>query len=192
MSADNPFGRLSELAKVGDTDPEEITLASGSALQTWEHTERSFALIFAKLVSPPASGYAAQRAYGTIAPTPVRRQMIQAAAEVFFRNFPNPEAATELATILRFYDAASSRRNDFAHGVIGGDIIDEKFWHFLVPNTWVSKSRKMNLEVEYRYSSKQIRDYEKKFRDLGSRALKLREMLDRTYRASPPKARAPY
>jgi hypothetical protein len=172
MADDNPFRRPAELAKIGDKDANDIMLAVGNALSTWEHTERSFAHIFAKLVSPPASGFAAQRAYGTIVATAVRRQMIEAAAEVFFRNFPNPDAASELATLLEFYSTATGRRNDFAHGIVGGDIIDEQFWRFLVPNTWGARSRRMNLQIDYRYSSEQIRDYEQKFRDLGLRAFR--------------------
>jgi hypothetical protein len=122
----------------------------------------------------------------------VRKQLIEAAAEVFFRNFPNPSAADELKAVLNLYSTASGRRNDFAHGVLGGDIVDEQFWHFLVPNTWGSKSRRMNLAIDYRYSSEQIRDYERKFRDLSLRAFRLWEMLDGTYRVAPQEARAPY
>src|SRR5690242_7929440 len=88
------------LAETGDKDPQQIHLAVGIALSQWEYTEQNFAGVFAKLVSPSASGYAARRAYGEIVPANVRRQMIESAAEVFFRNFPNEEAEAELKILM--------------------------------------------------------------------------------------------
>lgn len=180
------------LATTGDRDTAQIPAAVGSALSTWENAERSFAAIFSKLVSPSGSGFAAQRAYGNIVAAAVRRQMIESAAEVFFRNFPDEQAQAELKELMKLHGAATSRRNDFAHGIIGGDIVDDKFWHFLVPNTWSSKSRDMHLQIEYRYSSSQILEFDRKFSVLGGRASQLRENLNKIYRAAPDIAREPY
>jgi hypothetical protein len=191
MATENPFKRP-DPAEIGDTKPDTIYPAVGEALSTWENTERGFASIFAKVVAPIGSGFAARRAYGTIIANRVRREMIGAAAEVFFRNFPSAEAESELALLMGLYSTATGRRNDFAHGIIGGDVVKEKFWYFLVPNTWGSKSRDMNLQIEYRYSSAQIIEFKNKFIELGTRAFHLYEHLARLYREAPDRARAPY
>jgi hypothetical protein len=192
MADDKPFKRPDHFAKVGDKDAHALHLAVGEALGIWENTERGFASIFAKLVAPRGSGFAAKRAYGTIIASAVRRQVIEAAAKIFFRNFPDAEAEIELPILMELYSNATGRRNDFAHGIVGGDFEDGKFWHFLVPNTWGSKSRDMNLELDYRYSSSQINDYAAKFIQLGGRAYHFFERLDAVYRAAPETARAPY
>jgi hypothetical protein len=184
--------RRPPLAEQGDKESSTIYSAVGLALSTWEHTEQRFAAVFSKLVSPPASGYAAQRAYGTVVPANVRRQMIESASEVFFRNFPSDKAEAELKNLMKLHEAASARRNDFAHGIIGGDDVNGKFWHFLVPNTWGSKSRDLHLQIDYRYSSAQILDFERRFGLLSGRATTLRELLDKTYHAAPERARQPY
>jgi len=191
MIEDNTFKRPA-LAETGDKEPNAFFHAVGEALNEWENTEKSFAHIFSKLVAPRASGFAAQRAYGTIIANPVHRQMIAAAAEIFFRNFPDAAAESELSQLLKWYGDASSRRNDFAHGIVGGDIINGTHFYFLVPNTWGSRSRKMNLEIEYRYSSEQIQDFKDRFRQLGGRASRLFERLSAVYRSAPETARDPY
>jgi hypothetical protein len=187
------FIRPKPLTQIGDRGHENILLAVGKALNAWEHSERSFARIFSKLVHPTGSGFAAQRAYGEIIATASRRQMIESAAEIFFRNFPNQTAQAELTTLMEIYSTASGRRNDIAHGTTGGDYNDAReVWSFLIPNAWGSKSRDMNLDIAYRYSSKQIEDYAQAFYALGFRASKLRDELDQIYRQAPEEARAPY
>jgi hypothetical protein len=144
-------------------------------------------------VHPNGSGFAAQRAYGEIIATGAKRQMIESAAEIFFRNFPNEAAEQELATLMEIYGTASGRRNDIAHGIAGGDYNDAgEIWSFLVPNTWGSKSRDMRLQIAYRYSSKQIEKYTEAFSVLAGRAFRLTENLDEIYRQAPEQARAPY
>jgi hypothetical protein len=187
------FFRPRPLTQIGDKGHDNIFRAVGNALNAWENCERSFAHIFSRLVHPNGSGFAAQRAYGEIIATATKRQMIESAAEIFFRNFPNESAQDELVTLLEIYLTASGRRNDIAHGIAGGDHNDAgEIWSFLVPNTWGSKSRDMRLQIAYRYSSKQIEEYAKAFSALGGRALRLVEVLSETYRKSPEQARAPY
>jgi hypothetical protein len=187
------FNRPKQLSKIGDKGHEDIFRAVGNALNAWENCERSFAHIFSKLVHPNGSGFAAQRAYGEIIATASRRQMIESAAKIFFRNFPNEAAESELKTLMEIYSTASGRRNDIAHGIAGGDHDGAGgVWSFLVPNTWGSKSRDMRLQVAYRYSSRQIEEYAQAFSDLGARAFRLVENLSVIYRKAPEQARAPY
>jgi hypothetical protein len=186
--------RAKQLSSPGcDKGHEAIFSAVGKALNAWENCERSFALIFARLVHPTGSGFAAQRAYGAIVPTGTKRSMIDSASEIFFRNFPNEAAETELKTVLDIYQAAANCRNNIAHGIGGGDQDDAgETWSFLVPNTWGSKSRDMRLQIAYRYSSQQIKEFEAGFIALSGRAYRLVEVLIETYRKAPEGARAPY
>jgi hypothetical protein len=187
------FLRPRPLTQIGDRGHEKIFTAVGKALNAWENCERGFAHIFSRLVHPNGSGFAAQRAYGEIIATGIKRQMIESAAEIFFRNFPNEAALKELAILMEIYSTASGRRNDIAHGIGGGDQDDAgEIWSYLVPNTWGSKSRDMRLQVAYRYSSKQIEDYAESFGALAGRAFRLVEVLIETYRKAPETARAPY
>jgi hypothetical protein len=184
--------RPKPLTQVGDKNHEQILYEVGRALSAWEGAEQGFAKIFAKLVHPVGSGFAAQRAYGEIIAIPTKRQMIESAAEVFFRNFPDP-VSSELENLMEIYGTAAGRRNDIAHGIPGGDRNDAgEIWSFLVPNTWGSKSRDMHLQIAYRYSSKQIQDYTSGFNGLGNQAFQLVEALDQIYRSAPEKSRAPY
>jgi hypothetical protein len=187
------FIRPKQLTEAGDKDHEKILYAVGKALGAWEFGEQSFARIFSKLVHPTGSGFAAQRAYGEIIAIGTKRQMIESAAEVFFRNFPDEAVSKELTTLMEIYSTAAGRRNDIAHGIPGGDTNEAgETWCFLVPNTWGSKSRDMKLQIAYRYSSEQIENYSLAFYRLGGRASKLRDDLDAVYRKSPERARAPY
>jgi hypothetical protein len=187
------FIRPNPLTQIGDKGHENILYAVGKALSAWEHSERMFARIFSKLVHPNGSGFAAQRTYGEILATVTRRQMIESAAEIFFRNFPNEAAEKELTRLMQIYDSASARRNDLAHGIAGGDDNDAgETWCFLVPNTWGSKLRDLHLKIAYRYSSKQIEVYEQAFFALGARASKVVTDLDTTYRRAPEKERVRY
>ena len=61
--------RAKQLSSVGDKGHDAIFAAVGRALDAWENCERGFAHIFAKLVHPTGSGFAAQRAYGEVVPT---------------------------------------------------------------------------------------------------------------------------
>jgi hypothetical protein len=187
------FLRPKPLTQIGDKGHDKIFYAVGKALNVWENCERGFAHIFSRLVHPNGSGFAAQRAYGEIIATANRRAMIESAAEIFFRNFPNEDAEEELATLMEIYSMATGRRNDFAHGIAGGDQDDAgEIYSFLVPNTWGSKSRDMHLQITYRYSSRQIEHYADAFSALGSRAFRLVEVLAQTYQKAPETARKPY
>jgi hypothetical protein len=191
--AKETFLRPKPLTQIGDKGHDKIFSAVGNALNVWENCERGFAHIFSRLVHPNGSGFAAQRAYGEIIATASRRQMIESAAEIFFRNFPNEAAEKELKTLMDIYSTATGRRNDIAHGIAGGDVCDDgEIYSFLVPNTWGSKSRDMRLQIAYRYSSKQIEKYTEAFSALAGRAFKFVEVLTETYRKAPEQARAPY
>jgi hypothetical protein len=185
--------RPKQLSKTGDKGHEDIFAAVGIALSAWENCERSFAHIFSRLVHPNGSGFAAQRAYGEIIASGTKKQMIESASEIFFRNFPNEAAETELTALLDIYQTAVGRRNDIAHGIAGGDYDDAgEIWSFLVPNTWGSKSRDMRLQIAYRYSSWQIEQFADGFGALSGRAFRLVDVLIETYWKAPEAARKPY
>jgi len=77
---------------------------------------------------------AALRAYGTIANANGRREALQQAGLIYFRERADSDDAKDFRAILANYNEASGRRNDVAHGMVA-QVKDENgelkgFWLF--------------------------------------------------------------
>lgn len=188
MSKTTPFSRP-PLSQIGDKDPDAIFLAVGRALTAWEHTEANYAHLYGTFIKPMYASYSAKRSYGTVASARARKQLLTSASQVFFRNFPNAETKAAVGDYLKLYEEAGARRNEIAHGLLGGDRTEEGIFHFLVPGTWNSNKREMNLGVSYRYSSSDLKRYGEAFGALGSQVNDLCERVIDVFQAAPEKHR---
>lgn len=188
MSKSNPFVRP-PLSEAGDKDPDAIYLAVGRALSAWEHAEADFAHLYGTFIKPMYASYAAKRSYGTVASARARKQLLASSAQVFFRNFPDAETRSAVMDILKLYEDAGARRNEIAHGMLGGDRVAEGIFYFLVPSIWNSNKRQMNLAITYRYSSDDLKRYEGAFGGLGSQVHDLTERVIDVFQAAPEKRR---
>lgn len=186
----NPFEPRPKILKVGDTDPREILVAVGNALGSWEMAEVSFAHLFNALVRPQINSPALRRAYGSIISSKVRREMIEASADVFFHQFPNTVLESEFGEFANIYSSAVSRRNDFAHGVVFAGLAPRKGW-YLEANTYGSK-RDVRRNSQYAYTSHQINAISKNFSNLASHAYAFGDTLKEHFASSDPKLRARY
>lgn len=190
MSTPNPF-KPAPFAPKGNEVAEDLHSAVGSALNIWEHAEGSFAHLFGTIIRPTRNSFVARRAYGAIITARARRDMLVAVAEVFFRNFPNEAAEETMRVLLKHYQDAASRRNELAHGIVGGDRDENSNFlgYFIVPSTWNTNKRKMNSEFSYRYSTKEILEKQNSFSNLNSQAISLADQLDTLFESSPEKLR---
>ena len=120
MTAPNRF-KNPPFAPKGDADADNLHLAVGRALNAWEHAESAFSHLFGTIIRPTRNSYSARRAYGSITSSLARRQMLEAVGAVFFRSFPDEEAPKNMKLLLMHYSDAGARRNEIAHGIVGGD-----------------------------------------------------------------------
>lgn len=186
MAEPNPF-KKPPLAMKGDEDPDSLSLAVGQALSAWEHAEARFSHLFGTIIRPIYNSYAARRAYGSIASARGRREILEAVAEVFFRNFPDTDTQEQMRVLLNHYTHAGARRNEFAHGIIGSDKGEDgkSLGWFIVPAVWNSNKRDIDSGISYRYPSKEIHKFQILFNDLGGRAIFVADAIDGIFQASP-------
>jgi len=185
---EKPFDRP-PLSEKGDKDPDAIFLSVGRCLSTWERTEESYAHLYGTFIKPMYASYAAKRSYGALASGRGRQDLLVKSSEVFFRNFPSPETKAAVSDAVKLYASAGSRRNEIAHGMLGSNQVDAGIFYFLVPSMWNSNKRGMNLEIEFRYSSKDIDHFEGLFGGLRSQVLELCEKVIDVFQAAPEKHR---
>lgn len=184
----------------GDTSARDVFVSVGYALSQWEHTEESLASLYSFLCGP-RSTHAAFRSYGTLTATMPRRNIIRAAADVFFLTFPKPELSDRLDSLLGLYMDAGARRNEIAHGVVMGNthhtIVNNVAaplptkW-YLVPALHSTKKQSLQLQAEYRFSSGTIDKYVKAFDELHSAINAYRKDLIAHCESFPEKVREQY
>ena len=186
MTSENPF-KQRPFAPVGDSDFDSLYPAVGKALNNWEHAEGSLAHLFGTIIRPSRNSYAARRAYGSIVTARGRKEMLESVAAVFFRNFQDEAAEKKTKTLLTHYQDAAARRNELAHGIVGGDKDDDgKFLgYFVVPSAWNTNKRGLDSGIKYRYSTKEIKVLQGLFNDLGGRAISVADAIDEVFRSSP-------
>jgi hypothetical protein len=158
-----------------DADASKTYTAVGVALTQWEFCEMSFGALYSAFVKPTGGNHIVLRVYGTILAAGTRREMIEAAAEVYFACFPD--------TAL-----AAARRNEIAHGVVMGMGNPSQF--FLIPSFFATKKRKLDMiSGKYQLGAAEIDTFRKGFSELSSRALKLMQDVRNAYQALPEKHR---
>ena len=114
----NPWD-MPALPTKGDSTAETLYAAIGLALTNWAHLEDTLAAIFSTLVSP-THGEVAFRAFGSILTFRGKKEMIEAAAEAFFFQYPDPEGNVEphVKALLHEAEKFAARRNEIAHGIV--------------------------------------------------------------------------
>jgi hypothetical protein len=186
----NPFEPRPPILPVGDHGPLTIVPLIGEITTTWETTEIGYAYLFSTTIKPTIPMPAARRAYGSVVSPRARKQMIEAAGEVFFHLFPNELIEEQFANFLNVYDSASSRRNDIAHGVIVAGRKGRSGW-YLEANTYSNK-RDMKDDSPYAYTSAQMKQIANMFSRLRMDVEAFRNTLKEHFLSCDPKLRARY
>jgi hypothetical protein len=140
----------------GDDTADEIYLAVGKALTTWERLDDTLGMIFGTIVRSEKG--AASAAYGVVLSPASRAEMIVAAAEQTFSI--NDPLALQIVKLVNDVGRLAGRRNDIAHGVVtsfsetrleeGGGKTEVEHGHYLVPANYNRRKKR---------SKKAIRDY---------------------------------
>jgi len=190
MSTDNQFAPA-PFAPKGDVDFETVYSAVGHALNNWEHAENKFAHLFGTFVRPLRNSFAARRAYGSVTAASGRREMLESVAAVFFRNFPQDGIVTQFKTLMRRHQQAASRRNEMAHGIVGGEKGEDGTFlgYFVVPSMWNTGKRGLDSAMKYRYSTKEIDRLRAAFSTLGGEAIATADAVDEAFRSADKKLR---
>ena len=115
--------------------------------------------------------------------------MLEAVGAVFFRNFPNVETQDNMKLLLMHYNDAGARRNELAHGIVGGDRGEdgEFLGYFVVPSAWTTKKRALDSAMSYRYSCKEIHEKQNGFNEIGGRAIAVADKIDAVFQSSSEK-----
>jgi hypothetical protein len=137
VSNSNPWDPLPPEPK-GDATADAIYFAVGRALNKWEVLGFTIGEIFGALVGA-ANQSSARVAFGTIASFEMRRQMVEAAAQITLAE--HAQLLTDLKTALSEAGNLSARRNDIAHGMVTDHSSNEKnLGHYLEPS-WANSKK---------------------------------------------------
>lgn len=188
---DNPFSPRKPIPSKGDSNCDELYKWVGRSLSMWETTESQFSRLFSHLINPGIGSSAARRAYGSIASSNGRRDLIEKAAAVFFQFFPNEHLQKDMSHVLKLYSDAAARRNDIAHGVVLMGVPKTGDGYYVVANMYTSK-RDIVGATPYGYNSQTISEYFTKFDALGGAVSSLVKEIDAHYYASPKTLRERY
>jgi hypothetical protein len=110
---------IPDIPQMGDASNEITFAAIGEALSQWEYFEANLSLAFSYLLGSGYGNVAAQRAYGSVESFRGRSNLIQEAAEVYFRQVRDETTCSNLTAILkRAKSDWSARRNEIAHGIV--------------------------------------------------------------------------
>jgi hypothetical protein len=118
-----------DIPQCGDASQDDTFRAVGAALSQWELFEGNLSLAFSYFVGTGYGNIVALRAYGSVETFRGRANMIETAAEVYFKHTPDPQLQVLLKEILKQSRQFSSRRNEVVHGIVspfvGRDEADE-------------------------------------------------------------------
>jgi hypothetical protein len=92
--------------------------------------------------------------------------MLDAAAEAYFYNNPNPQLQSGFDDILRSYRGLAGRRNDIAHGRTGQDSQSPAHGWYLYPGLYNSNKYPIGGSPKYLYSSVEIKRFQEEFEKL--------------------------
>jgi hypothetical protein len=159
-------------SKKGTTTQDEVHLAVGAALSTWELVEEGLAEIFAGFIGAPEAGPAsghqpAIRAYGSVISFTGRQQMVAAAAQGFFHRTPKDHPIVEqFGSLMSEAGGFSGRRNDIAHGRV--QFVPNKGF-YLFPGLYSSSKNPVGQPAVYAYTASQIHSYREGFHLLSQK-----------------------
>jgi hypothetical protein len=164
----------------GDENAHKIYEDVGFALTCWELMEEELATLYLALVgATKASNDPVRRAFGSIESNSGRRKAIDAAAEAYFgQHWDNKIVKRAFSNVTESVGWASKRRDDIAHGIVLGQVIDGvRYGSFLFPPDY--NTLRTNLYVDtvggdplahtmtkFRFTAEQIRAFGFKFKEL--------------------------
>src|SRR6185437_4094323 len=174
------YWRRPQNVNQGDPEGGIVYKAVGYALTNWERAEEMLGGLYLRLVRATEPSYdPIRRAYGSIDSNSGRRKAIDAAAEAYFGQDWNDDDTRR--AFLRLTEAvgwASKRRDDIAHGIVLGQVMDDvHYGYFLFPPDYNTSRTNLFAEVsdddplyhtmtKYRFTSEQVRSLGDKFRTL--------------------------
>lgn len=104
----------------GDAANHITFCAVGRALSQWEWFEGNLSLALSYLIGSGYGNVAALRAYGSVETFRGRTNLIERAAEVYFRYNPDEKLEAAISDLVKkSRDQLSARRNEIAHGIVG-------------------------------------------------------------------------
>jgi hypothetical protein len=127
----------------GDANIDALYASIGLFLSQWERHELVLSFVFASFVAG-ADGTAAKRAYSAVRTFEGRADMLRAASEAYFVDFPDQTLLAQWKDTLKLAVCYSQRRNDIAHGVVD---------HFGLENTWGTKTEYNRFSLYPTHSS---------------------------------------
>lgn len=181
------WSRPKTFSAKGDAGVDVVFTSVGRALTQWEKLEQRLANLFLCVCSVPNhSANPVRRAYGSVENSTLRRAAILSAAEVHFGDaWKDPLVEKSFNALIEAVSFASKRRDDIAHGIVQHFVMheDEKttdYGAFLFPPYYNSGRTSPYLVGEglppdflwsdYRFTSNDINELEKKFGELKSTA----------------------
>jgi hypothetical protein len=157
----------------GDADKDAVYRAVGVALSSWEMVEQAVADIFVIATGGTQewpSEHPAIRAYGSVASSRTRVEMVRSAALAYLRSRPSDKANELLNAVLNEVNSASARRNEIAHGrVVFVSATRPGLGHYLVPGLFATRPNPFDGPERYAYNATQILIYAVRFGELESR-----------------------
>jgi hypothetical protein len=171
--------------KFGDTSNDITFRAVGQALSQWEWFEGNLSLAFSYLIGTGYGNIAASRAYGSVEVFRVRKNLIENAAEVYFKYTKDDHLQAELESLLKQANEFSGRRNEIAHGIVNQyfavkpGVVTHKGW-VLYPAYYATRKRKLpekepltDITPTYAYSSVEIEYFGREFSKLAQKAIEI-------------------
>ena len=171
------FSPPTTIPESGDRKKDKIHLAVGRAIHQWEYVEHHLGELFGTLLGSVVP-VGALRVYGSTTGFNARQQMLSTAADVLFHYHPNETLQTEFKRVTKMLcGPASGRRNEFAHGIAIGEHRRDRMHYFLVPSFMSSRKRDIDTMPSYKYTSKEIQPYIKKYAVLAGDVYRLRKAI---------------
>jgi hypothetical protein len=170
----------------GDPSRDDTFRAVGAALSQWEFFEGNLTLAFSYLVGTGYGNIAAIRAYGSVETFRGRANMIETAAEVYFKYNPDTVLQSLLTEILKRSRQFAARRNEIAHGIVSPFVgvnendewVDRGF--VLYPAYYATRKRSLpattpldSVEFTFAYSSVEIDTFRDHFDQLAAQVVEL-------------------
>ena len=183
------FWEIPDPPAAGDTSNDVTFHAVGAALSQWEYFEGNLSLTFSYLIGTGFRNIASMRAYGSVENFRGRHNMIENAAEVYFRYNPDKQAYQELKSLLKLaMNHLSGRRNEIAHGIVQpyfvleapGSIRRIQKGYVLYPAIYAARKydipdappmTETTITPKYIYSSSEIHHFGAQFQNLANRAI---------------------
>lgn len=176
-SWDAPMRVLPSQLYLGEATKDPIHLAVGRALSEWENIESISAVIFGRFVELRSA--AAIRAYGVLTAGTIRREVLEAATWVFFRDKGGDPAMLDFVELFAAYGGSAQYINNIAHGICNSFIMTAPLGQFqtgwfLCPPHYNTRRRSfLDANAAYFYTAIDIDKCRRRFTQLSIEAADL-------------------